>query len=486
MKKTLAILLALVMMLSMVAMAETAALDPTDADNATITISNASRGETYYVYKLFDATVTGTEDGSIAYTGEIPAALATYFEADTAGNISVKASVDQDALIAALKTWAGSATPTNSAVNNDGAAMVFTGLPYGYYVVTSTLNGGAAITVDSTNPSATINDKNTITPITPPGSDVDYKKVDDADVSVGDTVTYTVEFKTATYDGVDKITKYTITDTLPDFLSNVTVTEIKVGDETIATQQFDDNGTIEIAWVSESGNSLYSNGAILKVTYTAVVNEKVAIAGNGSTNDVDITYTTDKGTTSTPVEDSAVIKSYAIAIKKVNDKGVALAGATFQLPFYVKSTADTDGAYIYAGTAAGDGLTNTLTTPESGELIIKGVASGTYSITETVAPNGYNKLTAPVSVTAIQTNETQTNVTKYLDADGNVTETVTETSVTVVNDDIAASAVVVVNKTGSELPTTGGMGTTLFYVVGSLMMAAAVVVLVAKKKVSCK
>jgi septal ring-binding cell division protein DamX len=62
MKKVFALVLALVMVLALsaTAFAQTAALDPADADNATITISNAANGVTYSVAKLFDATVTGT------------------------------------------------------------------------------------------------------------------------------------------------------------------------------------------------------------------------------------------------------------------------------------------------------------------------------------------------------------------------------------------------------------------------------------------
>ena len=62
---------------------------------------------------------------------------------------------------------------------------------------------------------------------------------------------------------------------------------------------------------------------------------------------------------------------HAIAIKKVDQKGQPLAGAKFQLPFYAKSTAANDGAYIYAGTTAGDGLVNELTTPADGVIIVK-------------------------------------------------------------------------------------------------------------------
>ena len=40
------------------------------------------------------------------------------------------------------------------------------------------------------------------------------------------------------------------------------------------------------------------------------------------------------------------------------------------------------------------------------------------------------------------------------------------------------------NKTGSLLPSTGGIGTTIFYVVGGLLMAAAFVLLVSKKRMA--
>lgn len=133
-----------------------------------------------------------------------------------------------------------------------------------------------------------------------------------------------------------------------------------------------------------------------------------------------------------------------------------------------KETADTDGAYIYAGTEAGEGLTNSLTTPDDGLIIVKGVKTGTYSVTETAAPNGYNKLTAPVTVTATKTGEKTTSTTTYLDENGEVVDQKTEggSEVLVSIDKLAATPIVVVNKTGTELPSTGGIGTTIFYTIG--------------------
>ena len=173
-------------------------------------------------------------------------------------------------------------------------------------------------------------------------------------------------------------------------------------------------------------------------------------------------------------------------MKKVKNTGEALPGAVFQFPFYVKSTPDaTDGAYIYAGTEAGAGLTNQITTPASGVIVVKGVKTGSYEIKEVTAPAGYNKLTDPVTVTAVQTGKTTTHTTVYLDKDGKeVAESAKVIEVPVDIDTIAATALVVVNKAGTELPSTGGMGTTIFYVLGSALVLGAVVLLVTKKRMS--
>lgn len=481
MKKLASVLLALVMMmaLSLTAFAQTA--DTAQGGQATITVSNASKGETYKVYKLFDATVNGKtgEESSIAYTGTIPDSLSAYFEKDSAGNISLKDGVNNTDLFAALKTWTESATATATAVS-DGSALTFSGLQYGYYVVTST-QGEMAITVTSTNPTATVVDKNSTTPIK------DLKKTADSEnVNIGDTVTYTVEFSTASYTAAGKqIVSYTIKDTLPKFLTDVTVTGITIDGTAYtvngAAPQFE-NGTITIPWAS-NGTNLYKNGAKIVVTYTATVTDSAAIDGEGNKNEVTISYTDTDGGQGTDQTESETIYTYAIAIKKVNEKGENLAGATFQLPFYVKTAKAADGSYVYGGTAAGDGLTNTVTTPADGLVIIKGVAAGTYTLSETAAPAGYNLLTNTVSVEAQKTGATTTKVTKYLDENGNVTDTETNTSVTVTAD-ISAGVLVVVNSTGSELPSTGGMGTTLLYTVGTILVLAAGVLLVVRRRMS--
>ena len=494
-RKLASLLLALVMVF---ALATTAFAQDVTVTGGTgsITISNAAKGETYTIYKLFDATVNA-DGSSIAYTGEIPASLSTYFTADTNGYISATAEAKSgenmsEGLKTALKAWTATATVAATATS-DGSALTFKELAYGYYVVT-TSQGDQVISVDSTMPNVTIVDKNSSTP-------KDLSKTASSDnVSIGDTVTYTVSFKTSNYYGAGEnakeIVSYTIEDTLPEFLSNVTVTSIIVdndgsetttNDRATVTAQFT-NKKIVIDWYDEANNQfLYNNGATVTITYTAVVTDTAAIDGNGNTNKVTVTWTTKNGEPPVPgkLEQEKTIFTYAIALKKVNNEGKALPGAVFQFPFYVKSTADANGAYIYAGTTEGEGLTNQITTPDSGVIVVKGVKTGSYEITEVKAPDGYNKLTAPVTVEAVKTGSTSTHTTVYLDENGNVVDVnAKKIEVTVDIADIAATALVVVNKAGTELPSTGGMGTTVFYVLGAVLVLGAVVLLVTKKRMS--
>jgi len=238
---------------SVSAFAQTVALSPADADNATITINNPAKGETYSLYKLFDATV---KDTNIAYQGTVPAGLTDYFAADDNGNITPKDAIADkddkgnitgshmtDNLKAALETWAKSTDAASSKVTeavSDGSELAFTGLPYGYYVMVTThesdavgdAEAKAAITVCSTKPNATINDKNSNTPTA-------TKEVDDDTVSVGDTVTYTATFdapnympkKTGAEGESEQVVSYTITDTLCHFIINQIVDSHTVRNE---------------------------------------------------------------------------------------------------------------------------------------------------------------------------------------------------------------------------------------------------------------
>jgi LPXTG-motif cell wall-anchored protein len=523
MKKILSLVLALAMVLMVgAAFAQTEAYTGDDAGSATITIENAARGETYSVVKLFDATVGSEADGyPIAYTGTIPDTLTDLFEVDSAtGAITAKVTEFTSAHTALLKTWAQSQTPKKSATS-DGSVLEFTNLPYGYYVVL-TSQGAGAITVDSTKPNASLKDKNETQPdINKKVKNASDEWVEVTDANIGQNVQFKVESVTANWytpiDGSEQkqVKEYIVGE---DFDSNnfdfVSIDSIQIVKGTDVIDTINAEGKtfpLTIAWATSSGEapnltwtSNYPNGSVIRVIYTAklvdastidVGNENANLRGNENTASLDWNYTDGNphfDDDHDHLEDKAVVDTYALALLKVNKDGTPLADATFQFPFYVKETADTDGAYIYAGTTAGTGLTNTITTPADGKITVKGVKSDEYSITETAAPAGYNLLGSPITVTPVKmsttTTVTSTDRAWKIDQDGNVydmtvnTDGKTTKTVHYTNDQLAATAAIAVNLSGTVLPSTGGIGTTIFYIVGGLLVIGAAVILVARRK----
>ena len=103
-----------------------------------------------------------------------------------------------------------------------------------------------------------------------------------------------------------------------------------------------------------------------------------------------------------------------------------------------------------------------ITTDATGKFTIKGLDADTYYLTETAAPAGYNKLADPVTI--------------FIGEDGVVNATDDNPN--------GVTEVKVLNQSGSELPSTGGMGTTVFYVVGGILVVGAIVLLVARKRMA--
>ena len=518
-----------------------------DADNATITINNPSKGETYSAVKLFDATTTS--DGKISYQGEVPSSLGDYFEETSAGSgyiqakpaafktvtyytDATKATVSTDptawwtgegmstALEAALETWVDGKAAVASGTSDGSEALAFTGLPYGYYVITTSHEDDTAakciITVDSTNPTASVYDKNVNEPTA-------TKTVEEESYSIGDTVKYSADFATTNYlkDANGKswqVIEYTISDTLPAFLdsTSVTVTKLtingtdyKVSD---AYPQFSDK-KIVIPWATKGADDKYTNnyanGVVIHIEYQATLTDVVRVE-ESNTNTVSITpkVTDDEDTPPKPWDESwdddAVITTYATALKKTDGTN-ALSGAKFKVPGLVATVGEA-GVYTvvsYDPTLAADVTTfddedmtdansTTLEVNEDGMLYIVGLAEDvSLDIWEIEAPAGYNQLTTKTALPVQKLGEEVYKLTGYraYDAKGNIVEeTVTETTeytaVTTNLEDLDAAAVTVVNNQGTQLPSTGGIGTTIFYVVGSILVVAAGILLITKKRMS--
>ena len=220
-------------------------------------------------------------------------------------------------------------------------------------------------------------------------------------------------------------------------------------------------------------------GSKIRVEYTATLNENAVIGGNGNLNKAQLEYSNnprDKDSRGKTVWDNVVVFTYQVVVNKyANSVGEnnKLPGAEFTLSKKLKDGTTKDIAVVKS--------------EEGKQFIFKGLDDGVYTLTEIVTPEGYNTID-PITFTVTATHGTEWNgegvrgnlITAFTGnaAPGEITFTPDKGT--------GALTTNVINKSGTTLPSTGGMGTTVFYVVGGGLMAVAVVLLVTKKRMENK
>ncbi len=458
MKKLASLMLALVMVFSM-AMTVTAAKG-TNSDDGEITIENAVKGQTYTIYEILKLESYDTDKDAYSYkaTDDWSTFIngtdikGTYVEVDDQGYVTWKTGASASGFAALAKTYAKGLSNNQGQVEATSGTVEFTNLNLGYYLVDSTL--GAVCSLDTTNPTVTIKEKNgkpTVDKEVEENSNKEWGAKNDA--SIGDTVNY----KT-TINAIDgEPTNYVLHDKMSEGLTfnpkSVKVTVNGVNLETgwtLKTEGLTDGCTFEISFTDVNPND------VIVVTYSAVLNEKAVIYENKNTNDTWLSYGNESKTENAHTD----TYTYKFDLVKTDSSDKVLEGAEFKLydaqtgGNEIKLVEESEG--VYRVDAKGSA------TIKAGQVIIKGLDSGTYWLEETKAPEGFNKLADRVEVKIEKAN---------LDA--------------TVNDDTWTNGGVhVINKTGTELPSTGGMGTTVFYVLGSILVIGAAVLLITRRRMS--
>ena len=499
------------------------------ADGATLTVSTADAkfvGKTVNAYKMFSATVGG-EGANKAVSYTLTDTWKPFFMDSTASglngatdaNVNDKANeyvseLAGDNLVAfatKASNWAqtqaknitADKTATVSAgATNGNYTATFTGLDYGYYVVAvpgatlANTSGQYAtlVSVDSTNVNANI--KGSL-PTVDKKVQVNGNGADTADAKIGDTLTFTLTstipdmsaYDTYTFNFKDTLSKgLTYGDITSVTVEGVDAPLVKDTDYTVTTTPAAAGNTLLTVGMTDFKNKQQTNaGKKITVTYTATLNENAVVGGAGNVNSATIQYSNDPSSTGTGESepDKVRVFTYGFTVDKYtgdnyNDAATRLAGAEFTLTAkgdtsaikFVQvnaGSATEDAVYRVAKAGETAGTTTTITTPANGKVVFQGLKNGEYTLTETKAPAGYNKLASAIGVKVNGSNDgtDTTNATVNITYNNDNNDTT--------YDQTASNGVIPVqNKSGAILPGTGGMGTIAFTVIGVLVIALGV------------
>lgn len=492
------------------------------ADNATLTVSTTDTkfaGKTVNAYKMFSATVS-SDGGAVSYT--LTDGWKPFFKNSTASgltdvtdaNVNDKANEyvskltgkekDLSAFAAKASNWAqtnnitadATATVSKNAATDGKYTATFTNLDYGYYVVAvpgatvadTNSQYAALVRVHSTSVDAEI--KGAL-PTVDKKVQVNGTGKDATDAKIGDTLTFTL---TSTIPDMSAYSTYTFNfkDTLSKGLTFGQVTSVKVGDTTltkdtdytVTTAPADSGKTLLTVAMKDFKTKQQANaGKKITVTYAATLNKDAVVGGAGNVNSATIQYSNNPSTNGTGESEPSKVRvfTYGFTVdkytgKNYDDTATRLAGAEFTLAhkggtaisFVKVADSATQNAVYRVAKADEAGATTTITTPANGKVDFRGLENGEYTLTETKAPAGYNKLASAIGVKVDgQNNGTDTThatvVIKYDNNNGSV------------YDQTASNGVIPVqNKPGVVLPGTGGMGTIAFTVIGVLVIALGV------------
>jgi len=520
MKKSKIVSLILAVTLMMSAMLPMSQMNASAAGTASITINKPANlsidGQTFSAYKIFDVTSAGT---NYSYT------LATKFAGFTDPHddlTALAADPDSAAKTAAVMAiaadlWAYiSATPvaadgSATAAGPDAASVTISGLDNGYYLVFGsgeTADGTVVYGVanlTTTTSTVTITPKMDAPTLTKEVWDHNLKSgagdwSDWTDINMGTDAQFRLTSAVPVMTGYKSYT-FTVHDTMSAGLtldeSSFTVTvggHSAAGDYTLNTAKTGtaptDGCTFEIVFKPDVFVTYTAGDAIL-ITYSAELNgsEDTVIGNPGNPNTVHLQYSnapytttaSNGGDTETTTPVTVIVYTFDINFYKYTGDlnadgtgGTGLANAEFNL----KSDATGNlvqlidlgsGNYRLAtSTDDSNDVTTTLVSPAGGRFHVDGLDAGTYQLTETKAPAGYNAIAGWITGIKIVRDSADTAVPG---------------GYYVTFNNVKTQSVNVQNNSGKEFPETGGIGTAIFYIAGAALTALlAVLFIVSRRK----
>ena len=302
------------------------------------------------------------------------------------------------------------------------------------------------------------------------------EKFDAIDAAIGDTITFELTSQLPADLALYTDYKFVVTDNLEDGFTNGTITSIKIGDTELINKGYGGSTIVTAGGTTTIDLSSYITEGTdadkkVVITYTAQLDTDANIGSSGNSNTAYLTFSNDpnhtgEGTDGTTPVDTVKVFTYQVTVNKVDKDKHPLEGAGFTL-----QKKNAEGTYVTVGEEMkGEKMVN---------FLFKGLDRGEYKISETTTPPGYNTA-ADIEFTI--SNSEQNVVENANPAMGDVQISVTAGGATF-NEADGIFSTDVVNMTGTELPSTGGMGTTIFYTLGGVLVVGAAILLVTKKRV---
>lgn len=493
MKKVMALLLSLVMVLAM-SIATFAGEGSTGSSTPKITAPN--NGHEYEIYQIFTGDYS---KGTLSNVKWGKNGKGTLDEAVTDDVItaltSVNGKTDREKL-AVIKSYANLSTPVATIKNGS----FYTGAA-GYYLIKDKDDS-----VTGTNSSYTLYIVKVVGDITiEPKSDVPSfeKKVmdtndttgdtsgwqDSADYDIGDDVPFQLkgtvserydDYKTY-YFAFHDVEEKGLTFNSSSVVVKVNGTQISEGYEVVTSTT--DGCTFEVVFNNLKNVTSVTAGSVITVEYTSKLNANAKLGQQGNVNKAKLEFSNNpnseqEGKPEKPGEtpwDNVIVFTYKVVVNKYANEVSAdtkLAGAEFTLEKKLKNNS----TKVIGVVKSEDGTSFTFS----------GLDDGDYILTETQTPSQYNTI-APITFTVTAKHDIEWTTAKRTDvltklSGDKVSGKITFTS----SDDKSTLSTDVINKSGSTLPTTGGMGTTIFYVVGSILVLGAAILLITKKRMSVR
>ena len=358
----------------------------------------------------------------------------------------------------------------------------------------------------------------------------EIKDKKNADYGIGDDVPYTLTVYVP--ENVAKLRTFTVSDEMDSKQLVYNKDAVVKGKKTDNTEnKFTENNEYTLTETTVAGKSGFTiafntekiaeyAGGTITITYSAKLQKDASVGEAGNVNKADLKYSKKTDITTTEddppydIHDEAVVYTFKTGILKKGDDDELLDNVEFTL--YKKYNADTDTTYEENNVIAGVvfkgekkpfladaeakklGLNATedpntkwfavmdLTTGKTGEkgtAVANGLPNGEYKLVETKTREGYNLLTGPVDANLTLDYATKWEKKETFNNEGKlIKHEYTSTAVTVGGAPYEYEAIVIINRKGFNLPTTGGFGTLLFSGIGVLLVVAGVGVLLSLKK----